>query len=287
MDRRSFLRLGALTSAAAPAALLGSVRDASAEQESGTEFVGMLIDTTRCIGCQACEVACAKENGLPMPAIGPQPDSEDRPTEVGQFTIVNKFATEKGPVWVKKACNHCSQPACVTACLVNAMEKTMEGPVIWHADRCLGCRYCMIACPFEVPKFEFDKAIPKITKCTMCYETRVSKGRPTACSEACPQGAILFGTRRELYEEAWRRISAKPDMYSHHLYGQREVGGTEVMYLASVGFEALGFRADLGTQPYSEMTREFLYSVPMVLTILPALLYGISKAGEGEKEAAR
>lgn len=285
MDRRKFLKLGALTSVAAPAALARSVK-AAAEEEAYPDFLGMLIDTTRCIGCQACEVACAKENGLPYPQIGAQPANEDRPIGVDQFTVVNRFQTSKGAVWVKKACNHCSQPACATACLVNAMEKTAEGPVIWHKNRCLGCRYCMIACPFEVPKFQYDEAFPLITKCTMCYESRTSKGLPTACSEACPQKAIVFGTRRELHEEAWRRITTNPSAYGHHLYGSREVGGTEVMYLAPVGFEELAFRTDLGSTPYSETTREFLYSVPMILTIVPALLFGIAQSKKGEEDKA-
>jgi len=247
----------------------------------------MLIDTTRCIGCGACEVACAEQNGLPYPEIGPKPINENRPTELDRFTIVNRFQTEKGPVWMKKGCNHCSQPACASACLVNAMEKTPEGPVIWHSNRCMGCRYCMVACPFDIPKFEYHEAIPSVTKCTMCYEERVSKGLPTACSEACPQGAIVFGTRRELLEEAWRRVTSDPDTYNHHIYGRTEVGGCEVMYLAAGDFEELGMRNDLGPHPYSELPREFLYSVPMVLTILPALLFGISTAVKSEKESDR
>jgi formate dehydrogenase iron-sulfur subunit len=283
MDRRKFLKLGALTGAVAPATLARSVR-AAADEEAYPEFLGMLIDTTRCIGCQSCEVACATENGLPYPEIAPQPVNEDRPTTLERFTLVNRFDTEAGPVWVKKACNHCSQPACATACLVKAMEKTKEGPVVWHADRCMGCRYCMVACPFDVPKFEYHEAFPIITKCTLCYEGRTSKGLPTACSEACPQDAIVFGTRRELHEEAWRRITSNPDAYNHHVYGRREVGGTEVMYLAPVDFAGLGFRKDLGQQPYSELPREFLYSVPMILTILPALLFGISMGVQGEKD---
>ena len=227
MDRRKFLKLGALASATAPAALARTAR-ASADQDENPEFMGMLIDTTRCIGCQACEVACSVQNNLPMPVIGPQPVNEDRPTQPDQYTIVNFFETEKGPVWVKKACNHCSQPACATACLVNAMEKTAEGPVTWHADRCMACRYCMIACPFDVPKFEYDKAIPVLTKCTMCYEERVSQGIPTACSEACPQDAVVFGTRRELHEEAWRRITADPKRYNHHIEKARALEAEQV-----------------------------------------------------------
>jgi formate dehydrogenase iron-sulfur subunit len=286
MDRRKFLKLGALTGVVAPATLARTVH-AAADQEAYPEFMGMLIDTTRCIGCQACETACAAENGLPYPDIAPQPPNVDRPTTLERYTLVNRFETGGGPVWVKKACNHCSQPACATACLVKGMEKTKEGPVIWHADRCMGCRYCMVACPFDVPKFEYHEAFPVITKCTMCYESRTSKGLPTACSEACPQDAIVYGTRRELHEEAWRRITSNPDAYGHHVYGRREVGGTEVMYLAPVDFSELGFRADLGQQPYSELPREFLYSVPMILTILPALLFGISMGGQGDKEEGR
>ncbi len=281
MDRRKFLKLGALASATAPAMMASTAQ--AAGKESAEELVGMLIDTTRCIGCQACEVACAKQNGMPYPEVKPQVAGEDRPTKTDQLTVVNRFDVEEKPVWVKKACNHCNQAACASACLCNAMEKLEHGPVIWHKGRCMGCRYCMIACPFDVPKFEYHKPIPVITKCTLCSERLEEEGGVTACSAACPQGAIQYGTRRELLEEAWRRITTKPDAYHHHIYGRREVGGTEVMYLAAVPFEELGFRNDLGFIAYSEYPKEFLYGVPMLLSIVPMFLYGVSKGIETGK----
>ncbi len=205
MNRRGFLKLAALS----PLALAGGAAAASAEPEKSgagaVEFVGMLIDTTRCIGCQACEVACAEQNGLPYPDVSELKPGE-RPATPTLYTPVSRFDTSRGRVFAKKACMHCNQPACVSACLCKAMEKTIYGPVVWHADRCMGCRYCMIACPFNVPKFEYDKLVPKIAKCTFCPD-RLRAGRPTACSEACPQGAVAFGSRRQLLDEARRRIA--------------------------------------------------------------------------------
>jgi formate dehydrogenase iron-sulfur subunit len=196
---------------------------------------------------------------------------------------VSRFDTSRGRFYAKKACNHCNQPACVSACLCKAMEKTIWGPVVWHEDRCMGCRYCMIACPFDVPKFEFDKAIPKIAKCTFCPE-RLREGRPTACAEACPQGAIAYGGRRQLLNEARRRIATSPGRYQPAVYGDHDVGGTCVMYLAGAPFEELGFNTRLGTRPYPEYTREFLYAVPIIDVLLPVLLFGVNRAIKTDKE---
>ena len=282
MDRRGFLKLAALT----PVALAGGAAEASGDgAPSGgdpEEFVGMLVDSTRCIGCQACEVACAEENKLPYPDLSELRPGE-RPATPTLYTPVSRFETSKGRVYVKKACNHCNQPACASACLSKAMEKTVWGPVIWHEDRCLGCRYCMIACPFDVPKFEFDEPIPKIAKCTFCPE-RLRAGRPTACAEACPQGAIAFGSRRQLLAEARRRIATEPGRYEQTVYGDHDVGGTCVMYLAGAPFAELGFKTDLGTRPYPEYTREFLYAVPIIDVVLPVLLFGVNRAIKADEE---
>jgi formate dehydrogenase iron-sulfur subunit len=282
MDRRGFLKLAALT----PLALSGGEAAATpekADEATGTEeFVGMLIDTTRCIGCQACEVACAEQNGLPYPDVS-QLEPGERKATTTLYTPVSRFDTTKGRVYVKKACMHCNQPACVSACLCKAMEKTVYGPVVWHEDRCMGCRYCMLACPFEVPKFEYDKTVPRIIKCTFCPD-RLRKGQPTACAEACPQGAVAFGSRRKLLDEARKRLADNPDRYYHGVYGDHDVGGTSVMYLAGVPFHDISFRTDLGTRPFSEHTKEFLYSVPVIDIILPVLLFGLSRAVRLDKE---
>jgi Fe-S-cluster-containing dehydrogenase component len=172
---------------------------------------------------------------------------------------------------------HCNQPACGAACLTQAMHKTKEGPVIWREDKCMGCRYCMISCPFDVPKFEYNSPNPKITKCNMCFE-RQEEGKLPACVENCPGEALLFGTRRELIAEAQRRISENPDVYYDHIYGETEAGGTSFLYLSPVPFEEIGFNTNVQNTSYPALTKGFLYSVPAVFVLVPSLLLGLNKA---------
>ena len=254
------------------------------------EFYGMLIDTTKCIGCRSCEEACNGQNGLPKPEVSFSSDSvfeKKRDTSPGAFTVLNRYPNEKNPdspVFVRRQCLHCCQPACASACLTKAMEKTVEGPVIYNKDRCMGCRYCMIACPQDIPKFEYDSAFPYIRKCIFCYD-RLKAGERPACVDACPENATIFGTRRELLEIARTRIYENPDKYVHHIYGEHEVGGSGTMYLSAVPFEKLGFRTDLGTKPYPEHTSGFLYGVPLVFVLWPSILIGLNYLAEnGNKE---
>lgn len=279
MDRRCFLK----TSGAIGASLAcGSAR--AAEAPATTEFVGVLVDTTRCIGCRACEVACGQANGMLVPDVENDGALEQaRTTSEKQWTVVNRYQTEKGDVFVKRQCMHCWQPACTAACLTNAMFKTKEGPVIWRENKCMGCRYCMVSCPFDMPKFEYDEWNPDIQKCTMCYG-RLLEGKRPACVEACPADALMFGQKRELMEIARVRIYNHPRQYVHHIYGEHEVGGTGWLYLASVPFDQLGFRTDLGTTPYPQYTREFLYAVPVVFFGLPTLLVGLKLLADGTGE---
>lgn len=272
MDRRSFLKLSAATGIALAA------KEAPAKEEGNPEeFVGVLVDTTRCIGCRSCERACSVAHDLPVPdiehdgALARVRDMSDH-----QWMVVNRFETSKGEVFVKKQCMHCWQPACGAACLTNAMYKTRTGPVIWRGDKCIGCRFCMVSCPFEVPKFEYNTWNPKIQKCSMCAE-RLELGQKPACVDACPTDALTFGNKRQLMEMARVRIYNHPDRYVHKIYGEYEVGGTGWLYLSPVPFEEIGFRTDLGTTPYPEYTRPFLYAVPLALFGLPALLLGLSQ----------
>jgi formate dehydrogenase iron-sulfur subunit len=282
MNRRGFL----MTLGLAGATVACPRRTGAAEPESGIEPYGVLVDTTRCAGCNSCTYACAEANGLPEPE---DPDSVTKPTTT-QWTAIRKFETSKGEVYVKRQCMHCVSPACDAACLTAAMEKTAEGPVVWREDKCMGCRFCMISCPFDGPKFEYSSTQPRIRKCVMCAD-RVRKGGEPACVENCPEGALAFGKRGDLLRTAHKRIADSPDKYIDHVYGEREVGGTSWLYLAGVPFEDLGFPADVGEKPYPELTASFLYSVPMVLTLAPALMLGVAKAthqenGEVAEEAA-
>jgi Fe-S-cluster-containing dehydrogenase component len=273
MNRRDFLKVVGATGTALAGTRVGA--EEPTEGAATTEFVGVLVDTTRCIGCRACELACSREHGLFEPDIENDAALEtERSTSEKQWTIVNRYETSEGEVFVKKQCMHCWQPACTAACLTKAMQKTYEGPVIWRSDKCMGCRFCMISCPFDVPKFEYHSWNPKIQKCSFCFE-RQQEGKKPACVEACPTDALMFGSKRELMEVARVRIYNHPDDYVHKIYGEHEVGGTGWLYLAAVPFEELGFRTDLGTTPYPEFTRDFLYGVPLVLFGLPALLLGL------------
>ena len=287
IDRRSFLKVlgGGIAGVASGSILTPSLLKAE-EVASLKQFVGVLVDTTRCVGCRSCEAACAEANHLPTPDIGDESVFEkERQTTVTQLTVVNRYKTDKGEVFVKRQCMHCNQPGCVAACLVKAMEKRKEGPVTWDTN-CMGCRYCMPSCPFEVPKFEFQSSNPKIQKCNLCWG-RLKKGEKPACVEACPEEALFFGTRRKMIEEANRRIYQKPGEYLTHIYGEHEVGGTGYLYLSKVPFEQIGFRTDLGTTAYPEFTKGFLYSVPLVLLLWPALLIGVNTLTKREDEGKR
>lgn len=192
----------------------------------------MLYDITRCAGCHLCEVACQQNKELPE--------------DISLIRFRAGDPAEKGPEgpWAvrRHQCMHCLAPACVSACPVGAMEKTPEGPVVYHDERCLGCRYCMNACPFWVPTFDWDRGLldgALIRKCNMCAE-RQAEGKQPACVEACPTGAVVFGTRGELLARAKELIAKHPDRYVNHVYGEHEVGGTSVLLLSGVPFEELG-----------------------------------------------
>lgn len=285
INRREFLQV-----AGAAGAGLVAGRPARADAAAPSiEFYGMLVDTTKCIGCRSCEEACNEVNGLPEPEVSfssEQVFETKRDTSPDAFTVLNRFPNRKDPdhpVFVRRQCLHCAQPACASACLVKALEKTWEGPVIYNKDRCMGCRYCMIACPFDIPKFQYGSPLPYIRKCIFCYD-RLKAGERPACVEACPEGASIFGTRRELLEIAKTRIYQDPDRYVHHIYGEHEVGGTGTMYLSAVPFEDLGFRTDLGTTPYPEHTSGFLYGVPLVFVLWPSILIGLSYLADGRNK---
>jgi len=273
--------------------LLGSPETAFAQDFSGwPDRVGMLTDITRCFGCRRCEEACNKANNLPAPETSFEDKSvfeKERRTDAKTYTVVNRYANPKTgePVYCKVQCNHCIEPACVSACPVGALEKSPEGPVTYNENVCIGCRYCMTACPFYIPAFEyFDAGSPAIQKCFMCYD-RISKGEVPACATECPVEAITFGKRSELLKLARDRIRNKPEKYIDHIYGEHEAGGTDWLYISSVPFEELGFPHDLETTPYPELTREFLSGVPLVLMVCPALLGGLYLLSKRREQMAK
>jgi formate dehydrogenase iron-sulfur subunit len=287
MDRRTFLKIfGSGVAGATTGNLLSPGRSLAKGDLSGQEFNGILVDTTRCIGCRRCEKACAEVNGLPIPDISESKNEdvlkEPRKTSDTQYTVITKYETEKGTIFVPKRCMHCNQPGCAAACLVKAMKKRPTGHVTWDSN-CIGCRLCMISCPFDIPKFEYEKAMPRIQKCNLCYE-RFKKGELPGCVEACPTGALMSGSRRQILEEGKKRISDNPDKYVDHIYGEYEVSGTSHLYLSSVPFEQIGFRKDLGTVAYPEYSTGFLFAVPFVFVLWPLAMLGINRATKKGKE---
>ncbi len=282
IDRRDFLKSGAV--ATGSLLLWGLIKNptevlAAQGVSSRPDGFAMLSDCTKCVGCRRCEAACNKANNLPaskIPFEDPSVFENKRRTDTQAYTVVNRYENPKWerPVFRKKQCMHCAEPACASACLVGALKKTPEGAVIYNEDVCIGCRYCMTACPFYIPAFEyFDARSPAIRKCTLCYH-RLSEGIIPACAEACAVEAITFGKRNELIKVARDRIRAEPDKYIDHIYGEHEVGGTDWIYISGVPFEELELPMDVGTTPYPDFTREFLSAVPLVLVAWPALFGG-------------
>jgi len=282
ISRRSLFKW---VGAAGATAAVGPAVAGTAPAASGDEFRGMLIDTTRCIGCRSCEVACAQEHKLPRPDIGPAQVESVRDTSDHSLTVVNRFATSNGYQFLKKQCMHCNQPACASGCLTKALVKTEGGAVIWREDKCIGCRMCMVSCPFDVPKTEYLSANPKILKCDLCYQ-RAQEGKPTACSEACPAGAITWGTRRELLHTARDRMAKNPGKYVDHVYGEREAGGTSVLYITGADIGQMGMNTRLGNEAYPQLTRPFLSTVPLAFAIFPVLMLGLHRATRKDGEQA-
>ena len=274
INRRNFFKVLGVTGLTL--ATGSALKAKAAPTVSDKEFSGILYDSTRCLGCQGCEKACAKAHNLQKPYEKPTV-GKVRKTNEKRRTVINTYKTSKGEFNIKKQCMHCNEPACAAACLTQAMYKTKEGPVIWREDKCMGCRYCMVSCPFDIPKFEYLSSNPKIVKCTMCYDKLV-KGEIPACADACPADALLFGTRKELIKEARKRIQEQPKDYYDYIYGEHEAGGTSMLYLASVPVNELGFNTSLQNKSYPELTKGFLYSVPSVFVLWPSILLGIYEA---------
>ncbi len=278
LTRRTFFKLNAV--GVAGVALAPTPAAASVAAGANPDAPGMLVDTTRCIGCRACEAACAEANRLAEPdQMGDDAVFDvHRTMSPDHLTVVNRYRSSliaPEPVrFIKTQCMHCVEPACASACPARALEKTAAGPVVYHGERCLGCRYCMVACPFDVPKFQYTKAVPYISKCTFCAE-RQAQGLKPACAEVCPTGALQFGNRLQLLEEARTRIYQNPGKYVHHIYGETEAGGTSWMYLSDTSFERLGLKAGVSTSPYPALTQTALSAVPVVMTLWPPLLMGL------------
>lgn len=245
--------------------------------------IAILTDTTKCIGCNECAIACQKINHL-------GPDAPRRWDLDDGLSARNWTSVVEGPKhsFVRKQCRHCLEPACVSVCPVGALSKTALGPVVYDNEKCMGCRYCMMACPYGIPRYDWDQAIPYVRKCILCYD-RVRAGLLPACTEACPQKATVFGDRAGLLSEAHRRIRRNPSAYIDKVWGEEEVGGASVLYISNVDLSFLAPGAPLGHTPMPERTVAAMEAVPFAFTgvaaAMAALNWIIRRRMEREAEA--
>jgi formate dehydrogenase iron-sulfur subunit len=264
-----------------------------------------LIDITKCIGCHACQVACKHWNERDGEETQFEPQlGFQNPVSLSAKTLTlmtyHELPDEAAPgglhyVFTMRRCLHCLEPACASACPTTALTRQLDGPVTYDQDKCIGCRYCIWACPWGVPTTEWDSLKPKINKCTHCADraeqppplqrngqalTQIEQQRYRknvaipACVKACPADALVFGERNQMLTEAHNRISKHPDKYVDHVYGEKEAGGTSVIYLSSVPFEKLGF-PDVDDKPYPAVSKLALHAVPPAVLAIGAMLGGI------------
>jgi Fe-S-cluster-containing dehydrogenase component len=282
ISRRGFLKRAA-AGTLLTGAVAGKARAGGAEHFEGyPDGFGLLHDTTLCVGCRSCERGCAEVNDFPPPEV-PFEDKtvfeEMRGVSDKAFTVVNRYraATADSPaVFRKHQCMHCQEPSCAAVCFVRAFTKSPEGPVVYDPDVCVGCRYCMMACPYYATGYEYSEPLtPRVRRCTMCYP-RIKEGLNPGCADACPTGAITFGKRKDLIEVARERIRKSPDSYVDHVFGEHEFGGTSWLTLAGTGisFGDLGLPEGGGPTPLPELSASFLSVVPLIVAIYPGLLAG-------------
>ena len=286
LKRRTLLKLG-LAAASGAAATAIAAQEPQAAKERGAPspgYAGVLVDTTLCIGCRKCEEACNRRNHLPRTAVSFSDKdafrSFRRPTETA-FTVVNQFPGSPSPdqagsrqTHCKVQCMHCLYPACVSACIVAALTKSADGAVVYNPTICIGCRYCQIACPFEIPAYEFHEPLtPRVRKCEFCAERAKGTGADPACAASCPTEALVFGRRADLVDMARDRLKRRPDRYVNHIYGEAEVGGTSWLYLTGRPVQEIGL-LNLPETPPPQLTEAIQHGI-FKYGIIPVGFYGV------------
>lgn len=269
ISRRGFLRI---TSTVTAGILVGRPKVTRARPpKAPRDPYGCLVDLTACVGCRKCEQACNKVNDLPPPKLpfdDPRPLERKRRPMATAFTVVNRYYAGKRdernnliPTFVKVQCMHCQDPGCVSACIVGAMTKKDNGATHYDVSKCIGCRYCMVACPFQIPAYEYsDPLFPRVRKCTFCYERITKEGGNPACAAICPVEGITFGKRSQLLEIARQKTNNNPARYLNRIYGEQEVGGTSWLYISGEPFEKLGF-LDLPTHPIPHLAETIQHGI--------------------------
>ncbi len=242
----------------------------------------ILTDTTKCIGCRECVIACKEINNLDQ-ELPRRWNLDDGLAARNWTSIIEK----PGDKYVRKQCRHCLEPACVSACPVGALQKTSLGAVIYDSYKCLGCRYCMMACPYGIPRYDWDQQVPYVRKCILCYETRLKNGQQPACTEVCPTQATIFGERDELIAEAHHRIKAEPDRYINKVWGEHEAGGTSIIYISDIDLSFLTYGKPLGEKALPDYTKTAMNAVPFTFVGMAGVMAGlnwiISRRNENRK----
>ncbi len=227
---------------------------------------GILFDVTLCIGCGSCYQACKEENKLPQTNKDFLKDHLSQNT----FTVVEQY----GNYFARKLCMHCNEPSCVSVCPVGAIKRSDTGAVLYDANKCIGCRYCMQACPQKIPRYEWGTTQPRIRKCVLCHD-RVKSGKLTACAEACPTEATLFGDMDKLISIAKKRLQENPKKYYQQIYGLQEAGGGHVLILSPVPFEQLGYSSNVPKESMPELTIKAMEKIPPVVAVGGVFLTGM------------
>jgi Fe-S-cluster-containing dehydrogenase component len=269
ISRRNALRV-ALTGAAV--AIARPIK-ASTPLVAPADAVGLLYDATRCIGCKACVAACREANGLePDTAFGAGKYHAPVDLSARAKTVIKLYDDGSQNSFMKAQCMHCVDPACASACMLGAFKKRELGIVTYDVNLCIGCRYCEVACPFNVPKFEWSKATPRMVKCELCNH-RLAEGKQPACSDVCPRQAVVYGTREDLLREAHRRLADQPNVYVQKVYGEHDGGGTQCLYISHVPFDKIGLPA-LTEESTPMLQRTIQHSIYKGFAA-PAVLYGL------------
>ncbi|HUU45831.1 MAG TPA: 4Fe-4S dicluster domain-containing protein [Acidobacteriota bacterium] len=298
ISRRDFLKTSAVAAAGGAATQArASTPEAGSTGTNSDDCFAVLVDTVVCVGCRKCEWACANEHKLSDKTLAEFEDrsvfAQQRRPDATAYTVVNAYPNPDEvdkPYLMKLQCMHCAAPACVSACIVGALAKSPRGPVVYDAWKCIGCRYCMVACPYQIPAYEYHNPLnPQVRKCTFCHE-RLQRGEKPACVGICPNEALTFGRRRDVMEVARARIRHNPDRYVDHVYGEHEIGGTSWMYLAGVDFSQTALPT-LGQDPIPPLTENIQHGIfqsfipPLALFALLGLTMHTLRERQGQGNA--